>query len=123
MDIIDGRFANIVHHAVVQRMQITTGAKCFIASAFQNQTGNSWVVGPQLNLVREQAGHFKRQAVQGLWCVQCCHTDARTIRTVQFIEQDDFIVVLNSTHLTSAPFSSSWRAIMTRIISLVPSRI
>ncbi|KAG1437376.1 hypothetical protein G6F57_020271 [Rhizopus arrhizus] len=109
--------ALVFAHAAVQAVQVAASAERFLARALQNHQGHARIAGPFVQARRQQVHHFQRQAVQGLRRVQRRNPEPHAVRSTSFFEQHRCI------HLMSAPFSNNWRAMITRMISLVPSRI
>src|SRR5690606_18755003 len=110
----------VVQDGVVDAVQVAARAKRLFASAVENHERYGRVVRPRHELVVQDLAHGQGETVQRTRAVQCRPPHLQTPRADD-LEQHNISIILH--HLMSTPLSMIWRAMMTRMISLVPSRI
>ncbi len=115
--VIPGRTTLVLLHGGIQRMQIAPGTQGLFAGTMQHDHGNTGILRPFLKLLEQQLAHLQIKPIQGLRAVQRSNTNRLSVLAGQAIKQNRI------RHRISAPRSMICRAMMTRMISFVPSRI
>src|SRR5690606_16576563 len=118
--VVPGVARLVVENQLLDAVKVAPGAKRLLSRTRQDHERDRRVVGPREEFVVQHLAHGQGQTIERARTVQRGHPDLQAA-CAHDLEKHNIRIILH--HLMSTPLSIIWRAMMTRMISLVPSRI